>query len=353
MTYNVLLIVCDTLRADILGLYGGAAKTPFLNSFSRNAMVYNNCIAPSPWTYPSHVSLFTGLYSSEHGVHETEKVKLLDITDFHKELKADSIAESHFFCTGKFAGNQIDAQKKGERIAEYLSRQGYNTYGISNNIMVSPHTYFDTGFDSFFSLDAEPKTNVHNLISEAKKFGSGMGDIIKGLLKRGQLKDLVKYAGAWLKIKDINKAMNYPIEKGSILTNNLISNGKLEAPFFSFINLFEMHEPYAGYDPKEVWENFTGVNRMPSKKVSFLKLQYIKEAEYLDFALERLIKTMKRKGVYDDTMIIITSDHGQAFNEHDYMFHNTYLYDELVRIPMIIKYPKNKKFVKNMYVATP
>ena len=245
MTYNVLLIVCDTLRADILGLYGGAAKTPFLNSFSRNAMVYNNCIAPSPWTYPSHVSLFTGLYSSEHGVHETEKVKLLDITDFHKELKADSIAESHFFCTGKFAGNQIDAQKKGERIAEYLSRQGYNTYGISNNIMVSPHTYFDTGFDSFFSLDAEPKTNVHNLVSEAKKFGSGVGDIIKVLLKRGQLKELVKYAGAWLKIKDINKAMNYPVEKGSILTNNLISNGKLEAPFFSFINLSRAKSRYS------------------------------------------------------------------------------------------------------------
>ena len=66
--------------------------------------------------------------------------------------------------------------------------------------------------------------------------------------------------------------------------------------------------------------------------------------EYLDEQIGKLISTLKKAGKYDNTMIIITSDHGQAINEHGYMLHSTYLYDELVRIPLIIKYPNGKKF---------
>jgi Arylsulfatase A and related enzymes len=68
------------------------------------------------------------------------------------------------------------------------------------------------------------------------------------------------------------------------------------------------------------------------------------EMEYLDEQIGKLISTLKKAGKYDNTMIIITSDHGQAINEHGYMLHSTYLYDELVRIPLIIKYPNGKKF---------
>jgi hypothetical protein len=68
--------------------------------------------------------------------------------------------------------------------------------------------------------------------------------------------------------------------------------------------------------------------------------------EYLDQQIGKLVSTLKNAGKYDSTMIIITSDHGQAINEHGYMLHSTYLYDELVRVPLIIKYPNNKKFDK-------
>ena len=64
-----------------------------------------------------------------------------------------------------------------------------------------------------------------------------------------------------------------------------------------------------------------------------LKAEYAKEAEYLDAQLGTLIEMLKRRDLYDDTMRIITSDHGQAFNEHGFMYHSIYLYDEIVRVP--------------------
>ncbi len=324
MASNVLLIVCDTMRKDILGLYGGDAKTPSLKLLAKDAMVYENAIAPSPWTYPSHVSLFTGLYPSQHGVHETDKIKLLGLTKYHRDLRA-------------------------ERLAERFSENGYATDGLSTNIMVSPFTAFDIGFQSFVSLDPIPKMRekwASELFLEARKLGPSPGAIAAALLKHGKFKELYRYAKAWTKIRRLEKVSNYPLDKGAYLINDIFANSKWGEHFFKFINFVEMHEPYVGYKPKETWDDFTGIRSIGRSKAKHLKKQYILEAEYLDSQLGEIISTLKRRGVYDDTMLIITSDHGQAFNEHGYMYHNTYLYDEITRIPMIIKYPKSRKFPK-------
>ncbi|MCL4399638.1 sulfatase [Candidatus Parvarchaeota archaeon] len=321
MEPNVMVIVCDTLRADILDVYGGEAKTPNINKLARDSVVYTGAIAPSPWTYPSHVSLFTGLYPSEHGVHETKKVKLLDLTKYHKALKA-------------------------ERLAERLLRLGYNTSAISTNAMVSPFTYFDPGFQSFLSIDPAPKNKESDVFNKARKLGSSPFQIAKSLARQGKLLDIVRFYKAWRNINALNKALNYPLDKGSSLVNDILSNEKWESKFFKFINFVEMHEPYKGYKPKETWDNFTGIKKTGNRKANKLKKQYILTAEYLDSSIGNLLKTLKRRGYYDDTLLIITSDHGQAFNEHGYMYHNTYLYDEISHIPLIIKYPNGKKFLR-------
>ena len=115
MEPDVLLIVCDSLRKDIMQIYGGEAKTPNLLKLKEDAVVYENAIAPSPWTFPSHVSLFTGLYLNEHKVHETEKDKLLDLTKFNLDLKA-------------------------ERLAEYFSNRGYNTLYMKEGTPQAMHS---------------------------------------------------------------------------------------------------------------------------------------------------------------------------------------------------------------------
>ena len=152
MEPDVLLIVCDSLRKDIMQVYGGEAKTPNLLKLKEDAVVYENAIAPSSWTFPSHVSLFTGLYLNEHKVHETEKDKLLDLTKFNLDLKA-------------------------ERLAEYFSNKGYHTLGISNNPMVSVQTAFDIGFQNFFMIDPFPVSKEDPIFQEARRLGASPKEI--------------------------------------------------------------------------------------------------------------------------------------------------------------------------------
>ena len=320
---NVLLIVCDTLRKDVLGIYGGEAKTPNLSKFAEDSMVYENAIAPAPWTYPSHVSIFTGLYPSEHRVHETFDVKLYGLNKFHEELTA-------------------------ERMSEFFHSKGYTTEGLSNNVMVSPQMLFDKGFDSFYMIDyARPVTRESAIIKEARTLGRSPKEILFNLLKKGRLLDIPKFYSYFRKMKKIDGLYNFPLDKGSTLTNNLMSYGRWHDMSFKFINFMEMHEPYGTISHgDEIFKNYVGIKKLSQSRANYLKGKYIKELEYLDSQLGVLINTLKKSGLYDNTLIIVTADHGQAFNEHGHIYHDTFLYDEIIRVPLIIKYPGGKKFEK-------
>ncbi len=115
---NVSIIVLDTLKLDTFNKLS-KENPSFLDRF--NAVQFNNCIAPASWTLPSHASLFTGLYPTEHGSHETKQVKSLDI-------------------------ERVKLRK--ETITDDLKRRKYSTYGISANPYVHP-VYGFTGFDKF------------------------------------------------------------------------------------------------------------------------------------------------------------------------------------------------------------
>ena len=327
---NVLLIVCDTLRKDVVEVYGGEAKTPNLNRLAEDSMVYENAIAPAPWTYPSHVSIFTGLYPSEHRVHETFEVKLYGLNKFHEQLSA-------------------------ERMSEFFHSKGYTTEGLSNNIMVSPQMLFDKGFDSFYMIDyARPLTRESTIIKEARALGRSPKEIFFNLLKKGRLLDIPRFYSYFRKMKKIDNLYNFPLDKGSTLTNNLMSYGRWHDMSFKFINFMDMHEPYETISHgDEIFKNYVGIKKLSQSRVNYLKGKYMKELEYLDSQLGVLINTLKKSGLYDNTLIIITADHGQAFNEHGHMYHDTFLYDEIIRVPLIIKYPNGKKFEKkNGYQST-
>ncbi len=325
MEPNIILIVCDSLRKDIMELYGGKAKTPNLIELSKDSMVYENCVAPSPWTFPSHVSLFTGLYLNEHGVHETEDSVLLDLSKPNINLKA-------------------------ERLAEYLYDLGYNTLGISNNPMVSATTGFDIGFNNLFFIDPFPINKEDPLFKEAKNIGASPLSIAIRLIKSGNFKKLFEFYNIKRKEKLTSKALNFPLDKGASLTNRLLKSTNIKEKSFIFINFMEVHEPYRNYNSKKVWDNITGIKKLDKKFVDNVRKEYLKEMEYLDYQIGLFIKHLKNMNLYDDSLIIVTSDHGQALNEHGYLLHKVYLYEELTRIPLIIKYPKNKKFEnKNGY----
>ena len=320
MEPNVLLIVCDTLRKDILGVYGGEAKTPNIERLARESMVYDNCIAPSSWTLPSHVSMFTAMYPNEHRVHETEELKVRELLGKSHELKAG-------------------------KLPEFMQQRGYNTIGISNNLMISKVSGFDEGFNIFLGLNPSPWFRSRIAI-EASKRGSTVGQVIKDLVVSGNVMALFRYANELVKMRPMLKAANYPLNKGARATLEILMDSNLSSKFFLFINFYELHEPYKGFNQKEYLDDLTGKKEIGGARAAYLKSQYVSEAEYLDGYIGMLLSMLKERGLYDNTMIILTSDHGQGFKEHGFFSHGIYLYDELSRIPLIIKYPKGKRYKK-------
>ena len=321
MADNVLFILCDTLRRDVLDLYGGPAKMKNLSDLARDGMLYKNAISPSPWTVPSHVSFFSGMYLNEHGVHETEKLKTWHVANKNKSIYKNLIST-------------------------ILSSKGYNTLGISTNLLVSTLTNLDIGFNNFFNIDTVPTRYQLRQDKELMKMirsGYSNTEIISSLIKKMKIGTLFKYGASYLKTRKVEKVLNFPFDKGAFYVNMLLSGSNWNEPFFRFINLMEVHEPYRHSSYRGPQENFKSP-RIKSKEMRAVKSEYILEAEYLDQRIGKIISNLKRMGLYDDTMVIVTSDHGQALNEHGYIDHGVYLYDELIKVPLIIKYPKNRKF---------
>ncbi|MDE1865504.1 MAG: sulfatase [Candidatus Micrarchaeota archaeon] len=317
---NVVIIVCDTLRKDVLGVYGGPAKTPNLSRLAKDSMVYENCIAPSPWTFPSHVSIFTGMYPGEHGVHEDRDVKIGGCIKLNEKLATPLLQEQ-------------------------LRSRGYATVGISNNVMVSRFTHFDRGFDFFANIDVDPWM-ASKEVAILRKYGPTIPIILGRLLKEGKAGDIPHYFREWMRIRAEAKARDFPLDKGSGETNRLLFNSKLQRRLFLFINLLEPHEPYRNENRKERWDHYAEVRGIGARSLERLWGSYVEEAEYLDGRIGELIEMLKGRGLYDDSLIIVTSDHGQAFNEHGFLYHSIYLYDEVVRVPLIIKYPRGRRFRK-------
>jgi arylsulfatase A-like enzyme len=313
---NVILIACCSFRRDFLG-----ANAPNLKRLAKEGVFYENCISPGTWTFPSHVSLFTGMYPHEHGVHE--------ITNGEKVV----------YC------RRANISLSVPRLAEQMEAKGYSTSCISNNFMISKATGFQYGFQNFVSQNSSPWFDS-KLATEARNLGATPMQVLQELIKRGRVGEIPKLAKELIKIKRIAKATNYPVDKGETKTAELLRNFPLKPSFFLFIGLFDMHEPYPSFDDKDTQDAFTGIRPMNSNTLEKLKNEYREGLERMDSRIGSMLDTLKKRGLYDNSLIIITSDHGQAFNEHGFMYHGIYLYDEVIRVPLIVKYPHGRKFKK-------
>ena len=313
MPFNVIIIVIDALRRDYSTfLENKLVKLGFIS--------YENVIAPAPWTLPSFASLFTGLYPSFHGAHETKNKKT-----YHIRLN-----------------------KKRDLLSLQLQNIGYETYLISPNIYVSPYFgfsgfqhYYDSGIFLNFSLE-------ERLSSSSIKRDESIIQITKKLLKNKEVKLLMKMG-----INYLIKYINWPTDKGAINTLKIIKKIPLtNENEFIFISLMETHEPYFKH---QNWTKLREMNRMghPINKSMIPKLRnkYMEEVRYVTKKIVNLIKIFRDKNIFDDSLIIITSDHGQLLGEYGKIGHGTYLYDELLRIPLLIKYPNGLEInrIKNTY----
>ncbi len=310
---NIVIVLMDTMRMDALSAYNGSLIMPSAEALAKDSVVYHNAIAPSSWTLPSHVSLFTGKQPSEHGIHETHDLKTAELVEMMH--------------AGKL-------RLPSQTIVERLRSRGYNTFGISANMQISSYTGMDAGFNVF--IDITKRDEAANL---AGAYGRTKSQVARNLILHGQfgkLIELYRRRGEHVRLSE-----NYPLDKGGNWITWLLGRSSIETPFFMFINMMEMHDPYPSdvkYVPNQFHMNdLFGIRKISPDLMGRIRREYFDQSRIADEYIGRIMKFLK--GVYDETLIILTSDHGQALRERDYYGHGIYLYDELVRIPLVVKYP--------------
>ena len=313
---NIILIIADTLRRDAISLYNKNVKTPNIEYLAGDSTVYDNAISPASWTVPAHASIFTGKYVNEHKVHETYDIKI-----------------SQLF------GRMNDVKYK--TIAEILNNEGYNTIGLSSNANIIPGSGFDRGFNIFSYMQNYYESILYDNIGN--KNYNKIKLFLNYYKKNGLMNslDLYKLYNLWIKGSN-----GHLYDKGGYSLTNYIKNMSVKEPFFMFINLMEMHEPYLVHDTEGIID-FLNNRKIDTNKINKIKKEYFKMSSKLDDYIGIIIKFLKDNNIYNDTDIIFTSDHGQMISEN-YYGHGTFLTDDLINVPLIVKNGKKDNVNKNV-----
>ncbi len=330
---NIILIVADTLRAD-------ACNTPQISSFANKATVYKNCTTTSPWTLPAHASLFTGTYVTTHRTH----FRILDSVTSTKEFLKLGIPISYPLKPEKIT------------IAKLLKQKGYKTYGIASNyVFMGSSTGIAQGFDTYDNRHYRLAFSYTPLAEDLSKI-VGISALIKFLCNISEFTEckLQYMKKAYRMAEDINKSLKHTIK------NHLSEHKK--KPFFLFVNYMDTHEPYIpllAYRKKNKkikdkwlslptsywWDKRVDKGLKANKEeLEHIKAVYNAGVMYTDTEFGKLIKFLKSYGIYDNTMIIFTADHGEFNGEHDLIGHGTnHLYKQAINVPLIIKYNGTNK----------
>jgi arylsulfatase A-like enzyme len=341
---DILFIVLDTQRVDRLSCYGyDLPTTPNLDKFAATATRFETAIAPAQWTVPSHASMFTGLYPSEHTMVQSYSVMPENLTT----------------------------------LAERLRDGGYFTAGFCNNPLVGViNNGLRRGFLSFLNYSGL-------LTSRPNQAGTSSGWIgryrqwfkrqLSGVMTR--IQDAFARSD-WLLSLSFTPLM-VPLWQTALsfkgnTAKSLEDTARLlcdrpgiepDQPVFAFVNLMGTHMPY--HPPRRYIEQFaphvlrdrdarnflqrfnsdvygwlaplTGALDEPQKKT--LDGMYDAEVAAQDAQLGRFLDQLRQAGRLDNTLVVICADHGEHLGEKQFMGHSLSIYNELIRVPLIVQDP--------------
>jgi arylsulfatase A-like enzyme len=303
----ILLITVDTLRADAVSCYNrGSNFTPNIDAFARQAVLFENAVSNSPWTLPAIASMMTGMPPAVH-----------QATRHHARI------------TGKLP-----------TLAGEMKKAGYYTAAIGINPTLSKQTCISNGFIYY---DFYPKFST----------GRSVGAKIRKHLSRYIPDEKVTNVTAAGLVIDFGSFIS--TDRLTDLTIRWLSKNK-DKSVFLWVHYFDPHVPYAppvkwiqGREEKlipHIGCNFdrpddllTGVFVPTQKERDWIKELYNGEVRYVDHNLGRLFAALNQMGIYDRSLILLTSDHGEEFWEHGAYYHGHSLYNEVVSIPLIMKLP--------------
>jgi arylsulfatase A-like enzyme len=314
---NVLFIVLDTVRADRLSLYGyHRPTTPTLERLAKRGIRFDAARAPAPWTLPSHASFFSGRWP-----HELEVEWATPLPE------------------------------KYPMLAEYLGAHGYATAGIVSNMYCSYDAGLNRGFTHYedYVFERLSFLRTSTVVEEAVKNSVLFGLYSpSGFLNRTQawLRSIFRYATR----KDARTISDR-------FLNWLDHRQQPGRPFFVFLNYLDAHAPYKvppgesrrfGRKPQtdeELWviyDEWDTLEKLLIKKplLTMGRDCYDSCLAYLDDEIGRLIGDLeRRRGVLENTWIVITSDHGEGLGEHELFDHGESLYSHEIHVPLVILPP--------------
>ena len=306
---NIMLVVLDTARADAFEPYGaGSGAGPTIAELARRGTAFPTAISASNWTMPSHASMFSGALPRTIGL------------DGAPQGRAELCRPS------------MEAQKN-RLLPEVLRRAGYSTRAISCNTWISRHTGFDIGFDTFVeghsrrqrALTATKMTRRLAWAVEAwqARVDDGAGDAERAI-------------AGWLK-------------------------EDLKPPFFWFVNLIECHSPFMPPRPyndlsalqrlrvaeearrhltmSELWRACLGGYDIPNDTMARMRHMYGRSVRLMDDWLARVLERLDRAALLKDTLVIVTSDHGENLGEGHLIGHSFSLDQRLVHVPFVLAGP--------------
>ncbi len=300
---NILLLVLDAGRADHFPIYGYRLNTsPNLAKLAEESVVFENAIAPSSWSIPSHASIFTGKYPSNHNADVTNQF-----------LSYDQLT-----------------------LAEVLRKNGYNTAGFVGAILIKARFGMSQGFTTYYD--------------RADFFD------YKASYDKLSIRPLLDYAF------QVNKLLGADGESvSSELNNKLFSwlEKNSNSTFFVFVNYIDAHDPYTSGSefksrftakdvPLEEVEKIIGDPgvKVPRNRnisgdiIDYAAALYDTELFNADYNFGKLLEKLDELGIKNNTVIIIVSDHGEELFDHQGFYHYQTLYDEVIRVPLVIYYPE-------------
>jgi arylsulfatase A-like enzyme len=272
------LAVFDTVRSDHLGVYGHSLPTsPGIDALASESVRFERAFSHSTWTKPSIATLMTSVYPVEHGIRR------VGIED-GKVVRTDRLRGAY------------------RTLAEHFRKSGYRTAAVGANVHIQRKTGFAQGFDHFISTRL-------------------------------------------LTAFEINSELRSWFESGE------------DRPFFVYAHYMDAHWPYTRRleeeeegrfgstqyerDPPENWRGVAKWARqyLNEESLETLRVNYDEEIAFADRAFEELIGWLKETRRYDDTVVVVTSDHGEGFFEHGELQHGFEPYDEVTSIPLLIRLP--------------
>lgn len=313
-TPNVIVVVLDTTRVDD-GL--DPVVTPTLNDIATAGTVATDAISPAPWTLPAHASLVTGTYPSKHGAHAG-----------HERLDASL-----------------------PTLAELFQELGYDTLCVSNNTWLSIESGFDRGFDQFKQMwqlvQSDNALSEMVDVTEERRFTAVTKKLFDG-------NPVANAANALYRLF-VRDRVDDGAQRTTEWVNRWLTDHEGDEPFFLLVNYLEPHLEYRpprrlaeqflpeGFDydeamalPQEPWEYLADRRIYDETERQVLRALYRAEIAYLDEQLAALKRTLLETGLWEETILLVTADHGENICDHGLMDHQYCLYETLINVPLVV-----------------